>query len=178
MNFSNKLKLIKNCYKLQRKEMALILGITYQGFLKYINKQAMPGFDKVVELSNYFCISLDWIGGTTNCPYNEEQILSKEKELFTTDFEIYQNINGEKHKIFPIICNIPEDYKNQKQRKQLYTLSTRSNIIYLINRCKKQYIRLECEKLLQKQFNNPQKQFNNPQKPIYNLNAFLKGENK
>lgn len=142
MQFCDKLELIKERYQLQGKEMAQILGTVYQNYFNYKTGRAMPVFDKVVEMSNYFCISLDWIGGTTNCPYNEEQIICQEQELFSFDKKrqlgvYYDAENGEHIKIFPFFCikdaSIPEQYSKYEQRKKYYTLGARSNIVYLLN---------------------------------------------
>lgn len=180
ISFSEKLKIIKNCYQLQSKELAEILCTVYRNYQKYETGITMPAFDKVVELSNFFCISLDWIGGTTDYPYNEEQILSKEKEIFSSnekgELAVYFDAsNGEHIKIFPYFCikdaSIPKQYSDLELRKKFYTLNARSNIIYLINKCKKMPMCFfETVNLLQQQLNNPQM-------PIYNLNIFARRNN-
>lgn len=122
--FKNNMKKIRQSYELTLNEMAEIIGISSRSAICEMenpNIKKRISLDKVLEVTNIFGISMDWLFTGKGNIYNEYTIEAAEKELLKTAGFIKPSL---------IKLTIPEYYKEEKQRKNHYNINERANIIY------------------------------------------------
>lgn len=61
MNFSEKLLMLRNGKDLTQEQLAEQLNISRQSISKWESSQAIPELDKIVELSNIFDVTTDYL---------------------------------------------------------------------------------------------------------------------
>ncbi len=72
MNFSVKLQNLRKERNLSQEEFAEIMNVSRQAVSKWESGQSLPEIDKLIEISNYFVVSID------NLIKNEKTIIDKE----------------------------------------------------------------------------------------------------
>ena len=91
MDFSNRLKLLRQKYKLTQGELAAVIGLKSTAISNYESKRNEPSFEKLISLSDYFNVSCDYMLGVTD---NTLRIGSEDLDNDTADFFIlYRRLN-------------------------------------------------------------------------------------
>lgn len=121
--FSNRLALLKQTYLLSYSEMSSMFGFKYKsGISEWINSQkSFPNEIVLVIISNIFAISIDWLLGRIDKPYNESILTKLEEEHAVGILEMA---------VATPITPLPEEYKNTELRRKYYTQGQRANLIY------------------------------------------------
>lgn len=122
--FKNNMKKIRQSYELTLNEMAEIIGINSRSAIcemENLNIKKKISLDKVLEVTNIFGISMDWLFSGKGNILNEYTIEATEKELLKTAGFIKPSM---------MKLTIPEYYKDEEQRKNHYDINERANIIY------------------------------------------------
>ena len=103
--------------------MAFMFGLKYKtGISEWINSQkSFPNEIMLVIISNIFAVSIDWLLGRTDKPYNECILTKLEEEHAVAIFEMA---------VATPIAPLPEEYKNTELRRKYYTQGQRANLIY------------------------------------------------
>lgn len=65
-NFGNRIKEIRNSHHLTQKELAKKLNITTRQLMRYEHNEQHPPALKLLEMAEYFNISLDYLFGRTD----------------------------------------------------------------------------------------------------------------
>lgn len=129
--FATRLKLIRNSYNLKHKELSRYctrfnsIIISQSAISFWENAKKIPAINNIQFLADIFGINLDWLTGRTDEIYSEGVIKNLEPVTFPLKVSVC-DIEVE----LPI--SIPEDYQDYKQRKELYSLEARANIIFLL----------------------------------------------
>lgn len=117
-NFSNNLKLLGETYYLSTTELAHALGFKYNSTISEFERgKNTPSFVTLINLANFFGVTIDWLVGRSNVLYTPMTIKDSENM-----FELKNN---------NITQNFPE-YVNPTDRGRYYSLSVRANIAVLI----------------------------------------------
>lgn len=66
MDFSVRLKFLRQKYKLTQGELASVIGIKSSAIANYEAERNEPSFDKLIALSNYFKVSCDYMLGVSD----------------------------------------------------------------------------------------------------------------
>lgn len=135
-NFSKRFKALRDFYKLSSRDMAALLNYKSPSNISYFEKYPMsnkPSYQALISIQQLFGISIDWMLGISNEPYNNESLTCAETEqdnrfIVEVD-EIAQNpdtpesiIRSLKNGVFPRLVI---------QRKLL--LQDRFTLIFLLN---------------------------------------------
>lgn len=122
--FKSNMKKIRQSYELTLNEMAEIIGINSRSAICEMENPSIKkriSLEKVLEVTNIFGISMDWLFSGKGNIYNEYTIEATEKELLKTAGFIKPSM---------LKLTIPEYYKDKEQRKNHYDIKERANIIY------------------------------------------------
>lgn len=141
----NRLKIVRQAYGLLGKDVAKIIDTIYRNYQNYESGKVQPSANKLVALTLYTGVSLDWLLGMTKTPYYKELIKNIENNLWNYDennnpiilLDVYNPIldKTEKIQIYPYAkLSILNDYADIAKREKSYSLAARANIIFLINR--------------------------------------------
>ena len=68
MIFANRIKKIRNDFNISQERLAEELNVSRQAVSKWEAGNAMPDIDNLVEISNMFQVSLDYLLKDSNCP--------------------------------------------------------------------------------------------------------------
>ncbi len=91
MDFSIRLKHLRQKYKLTQGELAAVIGLKSTAISNYESKRNEPSFEKLISLSDYFNVSCDYMLGVTD---NTLRIGSEDLDNDTADFFIlYRRLN-------------------------------------------------------------------------------------
>lgn len=145
LKIGERLKILREAYHLKAKDVAQMCNITYRNYQKYENGISEPPLSRLVIISMYTGISLDWICGISNEPYTEGYITSLEKKLWSYDINNNPIITIKVHndildrvediQIYPYDnLSIIKEYADINKRKCNYSLAARANIIFLMNK--------------------------------------------
>lgn len=105
-----------------------MINLKSKGTLSLLeNNKTLPSYDTLINLSNLFAVSIDWLVGRSSTPYVEEIILTFERDLLS--LSCTSNNIPLKLLRYPFI---PEEYLNENTRKKLYSLPIRANLIFLL----------------------------------------------
>ncbi|MBH1941597.1 helix-turn-helix transcriptional regulator [Mobilitalea sibirica] len=90
MNFSNRLKQLRQKHNITQSELADILNLKPSAISNYESERNEPSFDKLILLSKYFDVSCDYLLGITDAylPIGGE-VLDKDIVEF---FDLYQQL--------------------------------------------------------------------------------------
>lgn len=117
-NFSNKLKLLRETYCLSTTELAHALGFKYNSTISEFERgKNTPSFATLINLANFFGVTIDWLVGRSKILYTLMTIKASENILELNDNNIIRD--------FP-------EYVNPTDRVLCYSLSVRANIAVLI----------------------------------------------
>jgi transcriptional regulator with XRE-family HTH domain len=73
MNFAERLKALRIEHKVTQQQLAQLLGIGRPTIAGYETKGKQPDYDKLIELAEYFNVSIDYLLGRSaiRTPYNK-----------------------------------------------------------------------------------------------------------
>ena len=123
---SKRFKLVRSTYKFTIIEFASYFQIVSKTTVGAWEKETIiPSADVLADLSSFFGISLDWFAGFTDIPYTVDSIENAERyvmqKIIKVDTrEVYTNI-------------FSKEYLNVEQRRKLYSLPVRANIVVLLH---------------------------------------------
>lgn len=121
--FSKRFLLLKKNYQLSYTDFMEILGTknktTVNDWVK--SQKGFPNEAMLVLISDIFAISLDWLLGRIDEPYNESILTKLEEEHAVGILEMA---------VATPITPLPEEYKNTELRRKYYTQGQRANLIY------------------------------------------------
>ena len=122
-DFVERFALLKETYQLTYPELNKILGINGKSTVnEWIRaKKSFPNETVLVIISNIFAVSIDWLLGRIDRPYNEDILTKLEEEHAVAILEM---------KIAALLTPLPKEYKNTKLRRKYYTQGQRANLIY------------------------------------------------
>lgn len=66
MEVSNALKQFRVAYSLTQKQTALIAGVNERAYQRYESRERTPTLEVLLNLANYFDVSIDYIVGRTS----------------------------------------------------------------------------------------------------------------
>ena len=122
-DFAERFLLLKKTYDLSYTDFVKILGVknktTVNDWVK--SQKGFPNESMLVLISNIFAVSLDWLLGCIEDPYNEEYLTLLEENYVAPILEIA--LNAEKKAL-------PEIYTNIDLRRKNYTHGQRANLIF------------------------------------------------
>jgi len=135
---AERLKIVRATYKASGKLVARAMGIAYRNYQKYESGDTEPSPEAIRRLSCFTGISPSWLLGISDEIYDEGTITAIENSLIFKDdqglsYFIFGN-ESQHFKIFPLnYDSLDERYADLEQRRKIYSLTVRANIIYLIN---------------------------------------------
>lgn len=92
MDFSNRLKYLRQKHKLTQGELAAVIGLKSTAISNYESKRNEPSLEKLISLSDYFNVSCDYMLGITD---NSLRVGSEDLDDETADFFIlYRRLNN------------------------------------------------------------------------------------
>ena len=122
--FSKRLKLLRKSHGVLSHELADVLGNKHRGIIsRFENNKNMPSFDSLIQIADLFAVSLDWLLGRVNDPYNEKVLTSLEEKYAVP----LLSIALEKAAI-----PLPKIYTRTDLRRKNYTHGQRANIIFTV----------------------------------------------
>ena len=80
MSLGKRITQLRNKMNQSRKELALSLNISYSSISKYETEERFPDKEKLLKLSDYFNVSLDYLLGRSDTR------LEKNNEIFSNAF--------------------------------------------------------------------------------------------
>ena len=120
--FSKRLKLLRKSHGVLSHELADVLGYKHRGIIsRFENNKNMPSFDSLIQIADLFAVSLDWLLGRVNDPYNEKVLTSLEEKYAVP----LLSIALEKAAI-----PLPKIYTRTDLRRKNYTHGQRANLIF------------------------------------------------
>lgn len=63
--FSERLTQLRESKDLSKKQLAQVLHVSASCISQYENGSSMPGYDTLIAISQYFCVSIDYLLGNT-----------------------------------------------------------------------------------------------------------------
>lgn len=91
MDFSNRLRHLRQKYKLTQGELAAVIGLKPTAISNYESKRNEPSFEKLTSLCEYFNVSCDFMLGLSD---NTMRIGNDDLDDDTADFFIlYKRLN-------------------------------------------------------------------------------------
>lgn len=93
MNFSIRLKQLRQKHKMTQSDLAKILGLKPTAISNYESERNEPSFDKLIVLSEYFDVTIDYLLGVSDSylPVGGE-VLDRDIVEF---FDLYQQLSPE-----------------------------------------------------------------------------------
>lgn len=93
MDFSIRIKHLRQKHKLTQGELAAVLGLKSTAISNYESKRNEPSFEKLVALSNFFNVSCDYLLGL--CDSNLRISNNDSDTDFIELCRLYQDLNNE-----------------------------------------------------------------------------------
>lgn len=151
--FAKRLKLLRLTHRLKSNTLGALVGAPGNGSIGKLEKgRSQPSFTPLTGVAKLFAVSLDWLVGRIDEPYQEGIIANEEENLFP----VYAMQDGRRQEIVPLrrkaliedfdpkgeglrkreeevlVLDIPDDYKDIALRRNTYSLALRADIIYTI----------------------------------------------
>ncbi|WP_196596025.1 hypothetical protein [Pectinatus frisingensis] len=120
-NFVERFTMLKDTYDLTYPVLTSLLGARGKSTInEWIRaKKSFPNESMLVYISDLFAVSIDWLLGRIDEPYNE---------MILTTLEVQHTVDLLSMVLSPFI---PNEYLNIKQRRKNYSLGQRANISYI-----------------------------------------------
>lgn len=132
---SCRVKLLRATYGLSQQKLSKLTSLTVPIGAAAIGywevQKRIPTLSALQSVADLFAVSLDWISGRREKPYDEALMLSLEKELMPLVIPL-QN----KRNFIVLPCTeiqVPEEYQDEERRSIYYPLGVRANIVFLLN---------------------------------------------
>ena len=132
---SSRVKMLRTTYGLTQvrlshlTSLAVPIGAAAIGYWEI--QKRIPTVAALQSVADLFAVSLDWISGRREKPYDESLILLLERALLPLVIPF-----SEKENFIALPCfeiQIPEEYQNEEKRPIYYPLGVRANIIFWLN---------------------------------------------
>lgn len=129
--FSERFKLLRLAYNLSGKDIVDILGIKSAALITFWeNGTNVPSLDLFNKLPMQFGVSPLWLLGYSSNIFDDEVLsLAEDRILNTADY-----FDDKKVYLARNFQWITPEYLNVGQRRMVYSLSVRANLIFLFNR--------------------------------------------
>lgn len=133
--FSKRLKLLRKTYRLSMKTLADVWGYKNTGTIsQFENNKSVPSFNSLIQIANFYAVSLDWLIGRSNIIYTKESVFEGEialQENFTNlaepiGFNHISTLHKGRESIVPT-------YLDKEKREKYYSFDVRANIVVLHN---------------------------------------------
>lgn len=85
MNFGDRLANLRKLNNLTRKELAEIFSISYSALSNYENNERFPDQEMLINIANYFSVSVDYLLGRTNIKEPIENIIKGSSQKSSDD---------------------------------------------------------------------------------------------
>lgn len=135
MDFSNKIKDLREEKNISQKEFAKILNLDNTLYNKYENNYTIIPLKYLIKISNYFSVSIDYIFGFTNSKNYKNQKTENNYDLVGTRIKEFRKENKLTQKKLAEILNTTQSviagYESQR-----YLIATQ----FLYTICKKYHI--------------------------------------
>lgn len=135
MDFSNKIKDLREEKNISQKEFAKILNLDNTLYNKYENNYTIIPLKYLIKISNYFSVSIDYIFGFTNSKNYKNQNTENNYDLVGTRIKEFRKENKLTQKKLAEILNTTQSviagYESQR-----YLIATQ----FLYTICKKYHI--------------------------------------
>ncbi len=121
--FGNKLRKLRLLHNIPVKNFASMLNMQPRNYQRYEKNEIDPPLSKILLIANIYAVSIDWLTGISNSPYNSDILLHYETKATvnnTTTFGVGVGIL------------IPKKYYVEEERIKNYSLPIRANIITLM----------------------------------------------
>lgn len=126
--FSQRLRILREIHGLSLSDMASILCINSKvNVNRWELEKNWPSTDVLINLSNKFGVSLDWLIGRSNEPYDIYVLEHIEHNLLNETYDY----NNEKIYLVRDFEWMTEEYKDSSLREKNYSFVVRANIIFL-----------------------------------------------
>ncbi len=142
--FARRVKLLRTIHKLSQEKLGNLIsspaakvGRSSIGYWEA--QKRLPRIAALQKFANLFAVSLDWISGRSDTPYDEAVILSLEKELFPLVLPV-----EDQDSFVAVPCDeirVPEEYIDENKRHSYYPLGVRANIVFWLNCMKYEILR-------------------------------------
>ena len=66
MNFSSKLCELREKIGVTQTQAAKTIGITPRQYQRFEKGEQKPGFENLLKIADYYCVSVDWLMGRTD----------------------------------------------------------------------------------------------------------------
>jgi transcriptional regulator with XRE-family HTH domain len=140
-NFSQNFYNLRNSYNLSTTELSYILNLKRNSSIVNIeNGKNYPSFELLLDTSNLFAVSVDWLLGREPEPYSEVIIEQLEEKIAVMPINVTHNF----------IDIAPAIYTNIESRRKYFSLDERANIIFLVQYI--QYLIKQKQSLLDRKF--------------------------
>lgn len=134
--FARRVKLLRTIHKLSQEKLGNLIsspaakvGRSSIGYWEA--QKRFPRIAALQKLTNLFAVSLDWISGRSDTPYDEALILALEKDLFPLVIPVQGN--GAFVAVPCAAIQVPEEYTDEQRRCIYYSLGVRANIVFWLN---------------------------------------------
>lgn len=68
MTFAERLQLLREKHQLSKQELSSILGMARMSYFRYEKGERMPTYEVLLQIANYFDVSVDYLMCRTNNP--------------------------------------------------------------------------------------------------------------
>ena len=100
--FGDQLSGLRKKHGLKADDIAIIVGVKRRMIFLYENNTAKPSYDVLLNLANFFCVSLDFLTGRSNDPQHDYFYPIAETQLISTlDEHSLHFYKSEKEKLDP-----------------------------------------------------------------------------
>lgn len=128
---ANRIKLLRECHHLSVSQISTIFGKSRTTFSQIeLGNMKLPQ-DFLIEIANFFAVSLDWLTGRTDEPYSLSVIQNQEASLFklSQQISLSRNQNLIYYLAITFICDLDTYYRNANK----YSIDQRADVIYALN---------------------------------------------
>lgn len=132
---SRRIKVLRTVYGVSRQKLSdltsLAAPIGTTTIRYWETQQRIPTLSALQSVADLFAVSLDWISGRREKPYDDDVMLSLERELMPLVMPLQ---NQEDFIVLPCAeLQIPKEYQDEKKRPIYYPIGVRANIVFWLN---------------------------------------------
>lgn len=154
--FAPKIKTLRNAHHLSLSQLAAFLGKKKSAIAEIEAGRTGTTLDGLTDICTFFAISSDWLlGFLDDQPYNNEMILSLEKNLLSTIKEcirckemdeIHLSLDQKSVEFYnEFSWMLNNSYINSNYRNKVFSLSARANILFCMNAAHYYYLKIPKE---------------------------------
>ncbi|MGE9927763.1 MULTISPECIES: helix-turn-helix domain-containing protein [Megasphaera] len=135
IHFSKRLKLLRTTYGLSMKTLADNLGYKNTGTIsQFENNNSVPSFNSLIQIANFYAVSLDWLTGRSDIIYTNDSVFEGEMALQERFMNLGKKIGANYIAALKVGWEgIEPAYIHNDQREKYYSLGVRANIVVLHN---------------------------------------------